>query len=74
MYVDDVDCARGCWNLLEKEAILCGGSSGGMISAVRKYSQKMEQDSNCALFLCDRGERYLDTIYNRDWLLKELPE
>lgn len=45
-----------------------------MISAVRKYSQKMEQDSNCALFLCDRGERYLDTIYNRDWLLKELPE
>lgn len=74
VYVDDVDCARGCWSLLEKEAILCGGSSGGMISAVRKYSQKMEQDSNCALFLCDRGERYLDTIYNRDWLLKELPE
>ena len=74
VYVDDVDCARGCWSLLEKEAILCGGSSGGMISAVRKYSQKIEQDSNCALFLCDRGERYLDTIYNRDWLLKELPE
>ncbi|APA63145.1 2,3-diaminopropionate biosynthesis protein SbnA [Maribacter sp. 1_2014MBL_MicDiv] len=74
VYVDDVDCARGCWSLLEKEAILCGGSSGGMVSAVRKYSQKMEQDSNCVLFLCDRGERYLDTIYNRDWLLKELPE
>lgn len=74
VYVDDVDCARGCWSLLEKEAILCGGSSGGMISAVGKYSKKMEQDSNCALFLCDRGERYLDTIYNRDWLLKELPE
>ena len=22
VYVDDVDCARGCWSLLEKEAIL----------------------------------------------------
>lgn len=74
IYVDDVDCARGCWSLLENESILCGGSSGGMISAVRKYSRKIEDGSNCALFLCDRGERYLDTIYNRDWLLKELPE
>lgn len=74
IYVDDVDCARGCWSLLEKEAILCGGSSGGMISAVKKYADKIEDNSNCALFLCDRGERYLDTIYNKDWLLKELPE
>ncbi|MDF4204280.1 2,3-diaminopropionate biosynthesis protein SbnA [Maribacter sp. SA7] len=74
VYVDDVDCARGCWSLLENESILCGGSSGGMISAVKKYSKKIEADSNCALFLGDRGERYLDTIYNQDWLLKELPE
>ncbi|VXA97715.1 2,3-diaminopropionate biosynthesis protein SbnA [Maribacter litoralis] len=74
IYVDDVDCARGCWNLLEKEAILCGGSSGGMISAVQKYSKNIEAESNCALFLCDRGERYLDTIYNTKWLMKELPE
>ncbi|SIR32980.1 2,3-diaminopropionate biosynthesis protein SbnA [Maribacter ulvicola] len=74
VYVDDVDCARGCWSLLENESILCGGSSGGMISAVNKYSKKIEAGSNCALFLCDRGERYLDTIYDQDWLLKELPE
>jgi len=74
IYVDDVDCARGCWNLLEKEAILCGGSSGGMISAVQKYSKNIDAESNCALFLCDRGERYLDTIYNTKWLMKELPE
>ncbi len=74
IYVDDVDCARGCWSLLENEAILCGGSSGGMISAIMKYQKKIEDGSNCALFLCDRGERYLDTIYNTEWLLKELPE
>ncbi|HDZ04331.1 hypothetical protein LCGC14_0206190 [marine sediment metagenome] len=74
VYVDDVDCARGCWSLLEKEAILCGGSSGGILSAVKKYSKNIEEGSNCAMFLCDRGERYLDTIYNPQWLLNELPE
>ncbi|WP_282180304.1 2,3-diaminopropionate biosynthesis protein SbnA [Maribacter stanieri] len=74
VYVDDVDCARGCWSLLEKEAILCGGSSGGILSAVKKYSKNIEEGSNCAMFLCDRGERYLDTIYNPQWLLNKLPE
>ncbi|WP_133688547.1 2,3-diaminopropionate biosynthesis protein SbnA [Maribacter spongiicola] len=74
VYVDDVDCAKGCWSLLENESILCGGSSGGMISAVKKYSKHIEEGSNCALFLCDRGERYLDTIYNKEWLLHKLPE
>jgi len=74
VYVDDVDCAVGCWSLLEEEAILCGGSSGGILSAVKKYSKKIEAGSNCAMFLCDRGERYLDTIYSTEWLLKKLPE
>jgi cysteine synthase A len=45
-----------------------------MISAVKKYSKHIEEGSNCALFLCDRGERYLDTIYNKEWLLNKLPE
>jgi N-(2-amino-2-carboxyethyl)-L-glutamate synthase len=25
-------------------------------------------DANCAVILCDRGERYLDTIYSESWI------
>lgn len=74
VYVDDVDCVKGCWSFLEKEAILCGGSTGGVITAVEKYRKHIKTGSNCVVLLCDRGERYLDTIYNPKWVLKELPE
>lgn len=72
--VSDLECAKGCWSLLKQEGILCGGSTGGVVSAIEKYKIHMPANSNCVFLLCDRGERYLNTIYNKDWLLKELPE
>ncbi|MET7028639.1 2,3-diaminopropionate biosynthesis protein SbnA [Sediminicola luteus] len=72
--VTDIDCIKGCWLLLKKEGILCGGSTGGVVSAIEEYMKKIPQNSNCVFLLSDRGERYLDTIYDKKWLLKELPE
>ncbi|GAA5043051.1 2,3-diaminopropionate biosynthesis protein SbnA [Marivirga lumbricoides] len=66
--VSDLDCVEGCWSLLKSEGILCGGSTGGVVTAIRKYKEKLDDSSNCVFLLCDRGERYLDTIYNPDWL------
>lgn len=74
IFVNDLECIKGCWSLLESEAILCGGSTGGIISAVKRYGKHIDEGSNCVVLLCDRGERYLDTIYNQKWLLKEFPE
>lgn len=70
--VSDLDCVLGCWSLLKKEGILCGGSTGGVVSAIQKYEYHLPDNSNCVLLLCDRGDRYLDTIYNREWLLKKI--
>jgi cysteine synthase A len=72
--VTDIDCIKGCWLLLKKEGILCGGSTGGVVIAIQEYMKKIPRNSNCVFLLSDRGERYLDTIYNKEWLLKELPE
>lgn len=72
VYVDDQDCVNGCNILLENEAVLAGASSGGVISAVLKYAQHIPKGSNCAAILCDRGERYLDTVYDQEWVLKYL--
>ena len=32
----------------------------------------LPKDAKCVLILCDRGERYLDTIYNEQWVAKKL--
>ncbi len=66
--VSDSDCIKGCRRLLQAEAILAGGSAGGVISAIEKKAAEIEEASNCVAILADGGERYLDTIYSDSWV------
>lgn len=68
--VSDLDCVIGCRRLARKEAILAGGSSGAIISAVELVKDEIEGGATCAMILPDRGERYLDTIYSDEWVEK----
>jgi cysteine synthase A len=66
--VSDVDCIVGCRRLVREEAILAGGSSGGVVMAFESLRDEIPSGSSCVLILPDRGERYLDTIYDDDWV------
>jgi 2,3-diaminopropionate biosynthesis protein SbnA len=71
-YVSDQDCVQGCRDLVRYESILAGASSGGVISAIRQMADHIPAGAVCAAILPDRGERYLDTVYNDAWVLQEL--
>jgi cysteine synthase A len=68
VHVTDADCVRGCRRLVRCEAILAGGSSGGVLAAVDKLRDWIPAGSTCVAILPDRGERYLDTIYDSTWV------
>jgi cysteine synthase A len=70
MHVNDRECVKGCKLLLKKEGIMAGGSSGAVISAFLKIAPELREGSKAVVILCDRGERYLETIYNPDWCEK----
>jgi cysteine synthase A len=72
LHVNDIDCVVGCRRLARTEAILAGGSSGGVISAVDRMSNEIPKNSNVVVLLPDRGERYLDTIYSDEWVRENL--
>lgn len=72
VHVSDLECVNGCRKLLQEEAILCGGSSGGIVSAYFKYAEQLPKYSTSVLLLPDRGERYLDTVYNDCWVRENL--
>ncbi|MEW9701159.1 2,3-diaminopropionate biosynthesis protein SbnA [Paenibacillus sp. SI8] len=72
MYVNEKDCVRGCRDLVEREGILAGASAGGVITVVRRMKDSIPEGSVCAVILPDRGERYLSTVYNDDWVREEL--
>ena len=72
MHISDMECITGCKKLLETESILAGGSSGAVTTAFLKRVPELPKNSKCVLILCDRGERYLETIYNEEWVAKKL--
>ena len=50
------------------EGILAGSSTGTLISAALKYCNEQEKGKNVVTFVCDNGEKYLNTAYNELWL------
>lgn len=68
IHVSDLDCISGCRRLLKSEAILAGGSSGGVISAIEKKASEIPNNAVCVAIIPDSGERYLDTIYSDEWV------
>lgn len=70
LHITDEESIAGCHELLTKESILAGGSSGAVISAIKKLAPKIAKGESVVGIFSDRGERYLDTIYNKEWISK----
>lgn len=68
IHVSDLDCVVGCRRLVQQEAILAGGSSGAVLSAITKIQSEIPSGANCVAIFADRGERYLDTIFSDKWV------
>jgi 2,3-diaminopropionate biosynthesis protein SbnA len=68
VYVDDLESAQGCRDLLAHEGIFAGGSSGSVIAAIRKIIHVIPPHSRIVTVLPDRGDRYLDSVYDDQWM------
>jgi len=66
--VTDREMAAGCRRLAETEAILAGPSSGAVIAALAGMLDDIPDGSTCVAILHDRGERYMDTVFNDEWM------
>lgn len=74
IHVTDPESVEGCKNLIRYESIFAGGSSGSVVAAIGKLVRKLPRQSRVVTLLPDRGERYLDTIYNNEWVADVLEE
>lgn len=68
VHVSDLDCVVGCRRLVTREALLVGGSAGGVFTALERMSGELPEGATCVLVFCDRGDRYLDTIFSDTWV------
>lgn len=68
VHVSDLDCIAGCRRLMAREAILAGGSSGGVLAAIERIQDRIPDGAVCVAILPDRGERYLETLFSDEWV------
>lgn len=57
-----------CHALAQREGLLLGSSTGAIVSAGLHLAQQMPAGSRIAMINPDRGDRYLETIYDPEWL------
>jgi 2,3-diaminopropionate biosynthesis protein SbnA len=68
IWVNDYDSVQGCMALLQQEGIFAGGSSGAVIAAIQKLIPSLQSSANIVTILPDRGDRYLDMVYDNLWV------
>lgn len=71
--VSEAESIEMCHFILTEYSYLIGGSSGAILTAINKYFERNEVVANRRVLAVfpDSGERYIDTIYNQDWLRKK---
>jgi cystathionine beta-synthase len=54
--------------LARRYAVLVGGSAGGVIYQALKRIETAPPGSTFVVMVCDGGEKYLDTVFNDEWM------
>jgi cysteine synthase A len=71
---DDIEALNLVYDLIEKQKIVLGGSSGINIAGAIKLAKKMGPGKTIVTILCDHGKRYASKIFNKEFLKsKNLP-
>jgi cystathionine beta-synthase len=55
--------------LLTKEGVLGGSSTGTLVAAALKYCREQTTKKKVVVFVCDTGNKYLSKMYNDFWML-----
>lgn len=69
--VGDLECVVGCRRAAYYEAMLIGGSAGGVLETVRVHKD-MLKGKCCVAILHDSGTRYMDTVFSDEWVTNSL--
>jgi cystathionine beta-synthase len=66
--ITDAESIGTAREVLKREGIICGSSSGTLVAAALRYCQQQKKPKRVVSFICDSGNKYLSKIYNEYWL------
>lgn len=66
--IPDSEAIATVRELLLKEGILAGSSSGTLVAAALRWCREQTAPKKVVSFVCDTGAKYLSKVYNDAWL------
>ena len=69
--VTDAEAFFAARELLQKEGILAGSSSGCLVHAAAEWCRKQTEPLTVVTFVCDSGAKYLSKMFNDFWMIDQ---
>jgi cystathionine beta-synthase len=69
--ISDYESFTTAREVLTREGILGGSSSGTLIAAALRYCREQQHPKRVVTLVCDSGNKYLNKLYNDNWLFDQ---
>jgi cystathionine beta-synthase len=69
--ITDAESFGTAREVLAKEGLLGGSSSGTLIAAALRYCREQQAPKRVVTFVCDSGNKYLTKMYNDFWMFEQ---
>lgn len=69
--ISDGEAFLTCRELLKKEGIMAGTSSGTLIAAALRYCREQSEEKRVVSLVADSGNKYLSKVYNDYWMIDQ---
>jgi cystathionine beta-synthase len=69
--IPDAEAFAVCRELLKREGIFAGTSSGTLIAGALRYCREQKSAKRVVTLVCDSGNKYLSKVYNDNWMLDQ---
>jgi cystathionine beta-synthase len=66
--ISDVESLLTARDLLRREGILAGSSSGTLVAAALRYCREQSRPKRVVTLICDSGNKYLSKMFNDFWM------
>lgn len=70
--VNEKEAAQQCKRLALEYGYLSGASTGSVLAGISKFKKNIQENSSIVAISPDSGSGYIDTIYDDEWLRKNL--
>ncbi|MBA3650416.1 MAG: cystathionine beta-synthase [Chthoniobacterales bacterium] len=69
--IDDTESFSVVRDLLRKEGILGGSSTGTLLAGALRYCRQQTEKKRVVTFICDTGNKYLSKMFNDFWMAEQ---